>query len=165
MDRRTVLILTLLAAGISSISLALLWPESDEERITTMLHELADAIGFSEPIENPVFYGSALANRLEDYLTEQVRVDVHDVQARVPKDRGQMAMAAAVALARYGSLDVTLSDVEVQMQDDGAKASARARVIANQGGEMRSESRRVQFVISKEGGDFKVSSVQAEGPE
>jgi len=165
MDRRTVLILTLLAAGISSISLALLWPESDEERIATMLGELADAIGFSEPIENPVFYGSALANRLEDYLTEQVRVDVHDVRAKVPSDRGQMAMAAAMALARYGSLDVTLSDVSIQMEGDGAQASAEARVIANEAGQMRSESRRVHFVISKEGGDFKVSSVRAGDPE
>lgn len=165
MDRRTLLISTLLAAGISSISLALLWPESDEERITTMLHELADTIGFSEPIENPVFYGSALADRLEDYLTERVRVDVHDVRSKVPDDRGQMAMAAAVALARYGSLDVTLSNIEIQMLADGAEANAQARVVAHQAGEMRSESRHVHFVISKEGGDFKVSSVQADGPD
>jgi len=165
MDRRNVLILAILGAGICSISLALFWPESDEERISSLLHDLAHAVSFSEPIENPVFYGSALANRLEPYLTEQVQVDVHDVRAQVPRDRGQMAIAAAVALARYGSLDVTLSEVSIEMQDGGARATASARVIANEGGTLRSESRNVHFVVSKEDGDFKVSAVRADDPQ
>lgn len=163
MDRRNVVLFGLLALGGASVAAALFWPQSDEERVAEVLHGTAAAVGFSEPIENPVFFGSALADRLEEYLTERVDVQVYEVHgSRAPNERGQLAIASAMALSRYGSLDVSLSNIAVQLLPDGARATAEARVLASVGGSPQTESRRVHFELVREDGTFKVKRVQVD---
>lgn len=165
MERRNLVVGALLVGGGVLVLVALFWPKSDEERITGQLESLAAAVGFSEPIENPIFFGSALADRLEPLVTERVRVDIPEVHGSVPSDVGQLAVASAMALSRYGSLSVTLSAIDIRLSTTGAQVSALARVIAAEAGQLKSDTRPVQFELVKDSGDYQVSSVRVGASE
>lgn len=160
MERRNLILGALLAGGAILVMTALFWPKSDEELILAQLNSLAEAVGFSEPIENPMFFGATLADRLEPLVTEQVQVSIPEVHGTVPRDRGQLALASAMALSRYGSLSVSLSSINIQLSAGGARANAEARVIATEGGQLKSDSRTVHFELIKDSGDYQVSSVR-----
>jgi len=165
MQRRSSLILGFILLGVLGMGMALFYPQSDEEKIAEQLHGLAQAIGFSEPIANPVFFGSALAEHLEPYMTESVQVMVPEVQQHLPRERARLALAAALALSRYGSLDVSLSDLAIVLLPEGANVTAQARVTATSGSEPKMDRRPVHFALVRESGTFKVSSVRVEPPQ
>ena len=165
MERRNLIVGALLVGGGIFVMAAWFWPKSDEELIAAQLDSLAAAVGFSEPIENPLFFGSALADRLEPLVTEHVQVDIPEVHGSVPKDRGQLALASAMALSRYGSLSVSLSSLNIQLSTTGAQVSALARVIAAEGGQLKSDTRTVDFELVKDSGNYQVSSVRVGAPK
>lgn len=137
---------------------ALLSGKSDEERVRETLLSLAEAISFSKPITNPLFYGSHLNDEFEQLLTEHVEVSLAEVSAGMPSKRAQLGLAAAQFLSRSGSLSVALDFEEIALDDTGADAHVRATVLADQGG-MRRQQRAVTFRLLRDGGDFRVARV------
>ena len=164
MERRSLIIFGLLALGTVSVSLAVLLPQSEEEQVASQLHGLAGAVGFSEPIESPLFFGSVLADRLEPYVADHVDVQVDEVDLNPPQERGRLAVAAAMALARYAAFEVRLSGLEIALTNGGAEVAAVARVSATSAGTLRSDQRRVHFSLDKSSGTFLVTAVRAERP-
>ena len=131
MERRDLLLSGLAATGLISIGLAIFLPKSDEERITEQLEGLTEAVGFSEPIENPMFWGAALADRIEPFTADRLQVRVAEVAQRPPTERGRLALAAATVLARFGSFRVTLTELSIDLTPTGARARGMIHVQAN----------------------------------
>lgn len=156
--QRRVLAPGLLALGVSVMGYALFSPGSDEERVRRTLLDLAEAVSFSEPIQNPVFYASHLNEEFEDLLTERVAVSLAEVSSRMPEERHELGLAAAQVLSRSGSLSVTLDFEEIRIDDTGADAEVSATVLADRGG-LRRETRSVRFRLLRDGRAFRVSQV------
>ncbi len=165
MERRNLLILGLASVGLLAVSLSLFLPKSEEEVVAEQLHGLAASVGFSEPIVSPVFFGSALADRLEPYVAERVEVQIDEVTPNAPNERGKLAIAAAMALSRYGSLDVSLSDLTIELHASGARARAVARVSATEGGRVKVDDRPVRFDLQNNSGHYRVTRVLVASPD
>lgn len=158
MDRRQVLGASAAILGALSVGYALLAPASDEEMIAQVLVELGLALSFSAPISNPLLFGSALSDKFESIFTEQVSIRVSEVSTQLPRSRGKLGLAAAQALSRYGSLNVSLSIDELTIHGESAHCEATASLAGNRGGELRSDSRRVTFDFTKQSGDWLIQS-------
>jgi len=165
MDRRQLLGATVGLLGLGAIATALLAPASDEELIAQVLDDLALSLSFSEPIANPIFFGSNLSEKFEDILSEHVQISVSEVAGSIPSARGKLGLIAARALSRYASLRITLSIDELTVQGDSAHCAATAEVTGNDGAGLRSDSRSVVFDLVKDGGDWLISSARVEAPE
>lgn len=165
MDRRQLIGASAGLVGVAAIGYALFSPVSDEEMIAQVLDELGLALSFSAPISNLVFFGSALSEKFETIFTEQVQIRVSEVSARIPSSRGKLGLAAAQALTRYGSLNVSFSIDELRITGDSARCEATASVSGNQGGVMRSDSRPVIFRFSKDSGDWLIQRATVQAPD
>lgn len=165
MDRRQLLGACAAGVGVATVGYAFFWPANDEELIAQLISELGLALSFSEPISNPLFYGSALTDKFESMFTEQVHIRVSEVSARIPESRSKLGLAAAQALSRYGSLNVGFSLEELKVSGKSAECEATASVLGNLGGDFRSDSRRVTFSLSKEDGDWRIQSARVLAPD
>jgi len=159
MLRKNLLVYGLASAGALTVTAALFWPRSKEEVIISQLQGLAAASSFSQPIENPIFFGSALTERWEDYLNNPVRVTVPEVQSRLPSQPGQLAMSAALVLSRFGAFQVSLSDLEVRLTALGASVDGVAEVTVIEAGTPRRDTRPVHFELSEDGGQYLVTTI------
>ena len=70
---------------------------------------------------------------------------------------------AATALSRYGSLDVSLSDLQISLTEE-AHVQALATLAATQGSRLKQDERQVRFVLIKAGGDYIVSEIVVLAP-
>lgn len=165
MERREFIAGGVLILGLSVVGYAILAPENDEELIAVVLDDLADAVSFDVPISNPVFFGSRLADRFEAIFAETVTIRVLEVQRTAPPKRSHLALAAAQAMSRYGSLHASFSDLEISIHDSVAQVDAVVHVEGNHGGEFRKDSRPVSIELSKEGGDWLIVNLVVEAPE
>ncbi len=159
-DRRRWIAALIGIVGASAISIALLYPESDEEQIERVLQRLASAVSFETPIDNPMFFGSRLSEQFQDLLAEDVRVRVSEVPFPLPSHRGQLGLAAAQGLSRYGSLQVSLSGINPKINGKTAEVKTVASVMTFSGAQLQSTERPVDFSLSKADGDWRVSSVK-----
>lgn len=160
MDRRRAIAATVSALGLGVLGYALFSPLSEEEQVENVLRALCAAVSFDEPIQNPMFFGSHLSEQFQDLLTEDVRVMLSEVHFPIPSHRGQLGLAAARGLSRYGSLNATLGGLEIQLQEGQAEARATVTVVSNSGGEVRRADRPVDFSLIKVDGEFRVASVK-----
>jgi hypothetical protein len=160
MQRRTLLAGGAAALGLLSVGYALFAPVSDEELIIEVLDELALALSFSEPIQNPIFFGSHLSDRFQDIFAEQVDLEVAEVSGRIPSHRGQLGLAAAQALSMYGSLDVTFGSTSVTVSGTSAEVTSEASVVGTFQGEMRRDTRSVHFEFVLTDGDWKIKGAR-----
>jgi hypothetical protein len=165
MQRRTLLAGGAAVLGVLSVGYALFAPVSDEELIVEVLDELAAALSFSEPIQNPIFFGSRLSERFQDVFAEQVNLRVAEVSARIPSHRGQLGLAAAQALSRYGSLDVSFGSTTVNVSGQSAQVTSEASVVGTFQGEMRRDSRSVDFDFVLTDGDWQIAGARVEAAE
>lgn len=160
MQRRTLLAGGAAALGLLSVGYALFAPVSDEELITEVLDELAAALSFSEPIQNPIFFGSHLSDKFQDIFTEQVNLSVAEVSGRIPSHRGQLGLATARALSMYGSLDVSFSSTTVTVSGQSAQVTSEATVAGTFQGELQRDSRSVDFDFVLTGGDWQIAGAR-----
>jgi hypothetical protein len=110
------------------------------------------------PIANPLLFGSALSEKFESIFTERVAIRVSEVSAQIPDDRKRLGFAAAQALSRYGSLNVTFSLNELSFASDSARCQATARVAGVEEGELRTDARPVVLEFAKQNGDWRIQS-------
>ena len=161
MERRTLLAGGALLVGTLTLGIALFSPQSDEEQIRETLDALAEAVSFSEPIGNPVFYGSHLSDQFKELMTDPVQVRVSEVQGSLPSNRGRLGLAAAQVLTRYGALHVGLGDLDINVNGDQASVKGTATVTALGGGRPKRDERPIRFELVKDG-DWVVSSVMVQ---
>jgi hypothetical protein len=83
---------------------------------------------------------------------------VSEVSAQIPDDRKRLGFAAAQALSRYGSLNVTFSLNELSFASDSARCQATARVAGVEEGELRTDARPVVLEFAKQNGDWRIQS-------
>lgn len=165
MDRRTLLATAAGALGLFVVGYAVFAPANDEEMIRETLDRLAAGISFSEPIQNPIFYGSHLAETFDEVFTESVQISVAEVRANIPSHRGKLGLATAQVLQRSGSLDVSFGSTDIDIQGDSARVVSVATVSGNDGGQLRRDSRRVDFDFVKDGGDWRIARARVRHPE
>ncbi len=166
MDRRTLLSLLGLAGGAAVLGAAVFWPETDEERIRAVLDEVTMAVEFSEPIANPVFFGSRLADSWQDVMMDQVRVHAEEASRSGNFERSRLALLTSQVLAtRFSSLMVTLSDVSIRVARDTAEVDATVVALTDQGTGSSAGQRSARFSLERANGDWKISSVYIGGPE
>lgn len=164
MERRNLLAIAAVAVGCLVLAYAFFWPESDEEQIASQLDRLAAAVSFTEPPGNVMFFGSHLADEFEEIFDETVHVKAVEAGASLPEQRQEFAFACAKVLSRFGSLDVTFSDVRIDVGQT-ARAVASAVATADVSGELRRDTRPVQFELARVDGDWKVTSAIIHPPE
>jgi hypothetical protein len=160
MDRRTAIAASATAVGVMGIGYALFAPVSDEELIAEVLDRLAGALSFSEPIANPLFFGSHLAETFNQILVDNVDIRVVEVSAQIPSHRGKLALAAARVLQRYGSLDASFGSIDISVNGDAASVNAEATLMGHVSGELRRDSRAVAFDFSRVDGDWRIASAR-----
>ncbi len=165
MDRRRILGGAAGILGLGAIGYAFFAPANDEELIAQVLDDLASSLSFSEPISNPIFFGSSLSGKFETIFTEQVQLSVSEVSGNIPSSRGKLGLVAAHALSRYGSMHVSISLDAVDVTGDSARCEATATVAAADGGQLRRDSRPVLVQLVKEDGDWLIRSARVEAPD
>lgn len=160
MQRRQLVFAGLAALGLSLLGYAILSPVSDEEKAEATLRELARAVSFEAPQENPLFFGNLLAARFDDLLGDTVQITIPEVHAPLPEDPGQLAIATAQVLSRYGRFEVSLGALEYDF-DSTPTVHAKVTVLANVHGELRRGQRRVDFTLERTFGGFRVVGIAA----
>lgn len=160
MQRRQLLFAGLAGLGLSLVGYAVFSPASDEEKAAATLHELARAVSFESPQENPLFFGNLLAARFDDLLGDTVRITIPEVHAPLPEDPGQLAVATAQVLSRYARFEVSLGALQFEPGDKPI-VHADVTVLANVHGELRRGERRVDFTLERTFGGFRVLGIAA----
>ena len=143
---------------------AVLAGPSDEDRIREQLSSLASAVSSSEPVTNAVFRASYLRERFEDLLAPGVLIDVPEV-GRLPSDPKSLALATARVQTGFGSFEVELGDMDIEIgtPDDTAIAQGQVELTAT-GSWGRREERHVVFHLTNRSGTWLVSAIHVEAP-
>lgn len=158
-SRRSVAIAGLVG-GVGLIAYALFGRASDEERIRQQLDRFAHVVGVDGQ-ENPIFRLSRLNKEFDTLVTPDVRAHVPELTS-LQQGRGPLAKVAAHAGSYFQSADVSLSDVSIEVSKDRLRASSRgrAKLLAQQGGQMRRDERRVDFTLSRSDGEWLIDSLR-----
>ena len=165
MDRRQLMGAGAVLLGTGAVGYALFAPVNDRELVAELLDELASTLSFSEPIGNVVFRGSHLSERFKELFVEQIQIRVSEVHGDIPSHRGKLGIAAAQALARYGSLDVSFGIDDMKIQGDSAEIQATATVMGTYGGEMKRDTRPVMFTAVKISGEWRIQTAFVSAPQ
>ncbi len=147
-------------AGVLLVGWAIFGGPSDEEQIRALLDRLAHEIGSREGETNPILRASRLNQAFEEIFTEDVRIGIPEL-TQVTRGRRDLVGVAAQAGTYYASAEVTLSDVQVSLNDDEtlAQAGCTAVLTAERGGRPRRDQRKVNFTLSKIDGDWLIDGL------
>lgn len=157
MQRRTLLAVGGLTLGALSLGIALLSAESEEEKMRRLLNELALAVNFDSPIENPLLYGTRLADRFEELLAEPVALDVPEAGG-FPASPRPLALAATPLLSRFGAFEVEFTNVRVEsLEPPRLRALVKSRIVVQ--GEPRRDERDVDVELEKSGRSYRAKSI------
>lgn len=158
--RQTALIVLVLSLG----TLGFLWfgGESDEQAIERALHELGDTVRSREG-ESLVFRSARLNGAFKDRLDPRVTLDAPEL-SRLSGIRALVEVAAG-APRLYGDFDVSLDDLEIEVQRAArtARATGRATLTGLGDGEARRETRSVTFRLAERDGEWLVDGIEVAG--
>lgn len=158
MDRRSLVATGAISLGAAALGFAIFAPVNDEELIAQLLDDLGAALSFSEPIGNVMFFGSHLSEKFSEIFSEQVDIQVSEIQTTIPSHRGQLGIAAARALQAYGTLSISFAISNLEVTGERANAETVATLTATGGAGLRRDTRRVDFTFAKGSGDWRVLS-------
>lgn len=150
------------AAGCVLVAAVALWltvfSASDEDRIKKQLVRVARTVDVKQD-ENPLARLGRIQSELRDVVDDDVAVDVRELGLRIT-GRKKLAENAAQIAAVHSSASAELTSVTVKIDPSGtsAKADARAVVTGVRGGEHRSDTRDVHFLLRKDGG-WRITSI------
>ena len=110
--------------------------------------------------ENAMFRLGRLKKEFQTLVTTNVRVRVRELTS-LRSGRKSLASIAARAGTYFASAEVSLSDLEIEMNEDKTSAKVRclATLTAQQGGRMRRDERQVDFTLAKVDGDWLIDSI------
>lgn len=150
-----------LAVVIASVGLLgyVLFHESDEDRILARLEGLARAVETS-PGENMAFRTLRLKKLFEEVLEPQVRFSAAELDDTT--GRQQLAALAGSAPNTFGNLDVSIgsTDIRINRERGDAEVASQVTLTSTRGGELRRDTRHVQFELTKSDGEWRVSAIR-----
>lgn len=131
---------------------------SEEERIRKVIDRLAVAVSV-KPNDNVLIRMGRIKSELKETVTEDVHVDVPDLNIRV-SNRAQLAERATQAGLVFQSAQCTFVGMTIKVEDEAqvAKADALAVVTGERGGARRVDKRSVHFLLRKDG-DWRVTTI------
>jgi hypothetical protein len=149
------------AAAAVAVWLTLFRP-SEEDRIRKVLDRFAKAVQV-KPDDNILARTGRLRSELKDTVTDDVYVDVSDLNIRVT-NRAALVENAATAGVVFQSADCSLTGMTIKVDENAtsAKVDATAVVTGERGGERRVERRPVHFLLRKDG-DWHITTIDVAG--
>lgn len=148
-----------LGLGLVVLVYALFSAETEEEKMRRVLNELATAVSFHEPIENPLVHGARLQKNLEELVAQPLQVELKEAFSQLPSEPRALALAASQALLPYGALHVSYKKLELHTEAPYS-ASGVVQISAFQNGEPKSAERPIHFEFTRLKGEFLVSRIQ-----
>ena len=119
---------------------------TEEDKVKKTVERFAKAVE-PHPQANPAFELGRINDTFKDVLADHVEISVPEIP-QVPSDRKQLAALAMQGGARYGEVDIGISDVTVKL--DEGKTTAQVDCTAElreKGGRARKDKRRVHFFL------------------
>jgi hypothetical protein len=148
------------ALAVIALSVALLayvmFGSSDEDKVVSRVKELASAI--ETRADESILFRTARINKT---FKESLEPDVTFRAPELPPSSGlrELALLAAEAGQRFGSVRLSVGATDVHVDHDLARAVAEITLTSERGNELHGDRRSVRFELRREGGDFRVSSI------
>lgn len=144
------------ALGLALIGYAVFSRQTDEERITEVLNELEDSVGFESP-PNPIAHAASVRGRFADLVSPDVVVDLPE-RGMVARGRDDLVRLAVAGTARMQRFDVTLTVERLDVIGDSANASVEVATEATLGSDPRLSTRHADLQFVKADGDWLLAS-------
>jgi hypothetical protein len=123
-----------------------LFRPSEEDRVRKVLDRFAKAVAVKAD-DNILARTGRLRSELKETVTDDVYVDVSDLNIRVTS-RGALVEDATKAGLVFQSADCSLTGMTIKIDDT-----------AERGGERRVEKRPVHFLLRKNDGEWRITTV------
>jgi hypothetical protein len=152
-----------LAVAVIVLSLGLLvyalLGSSDEDKIVARLKELAAAVETKEG-ENIIFRTARLKGVFKEALEQNATLSAPEL----PTTSGRNELAAlAGGVNRFASeFQVSLGETDVRINEAEARVVSVVTLTGVEGGELRRDQRHVRFLLRKDGGEWRVASIDVE---
>ncbi len=155
------------ALGVAAIIFFVFFGKSDEDRIREALARLTQVVEIKDDGSNPLLRAARVRDDLAQVLTDDVHVSISELGGGRQGRQG-IADAAAQAQLLFTSAQVDLRHVEIKLETGAptAQVSAEARLTGKRrGGESRRDDRNVDFLLVKDGSQWKIRSITVWSPD
>ncbi len=150
-----------LAVAIAAAIYFGFFARSDEEQIRKAVARLAHAVEVRPDDSNVIVRTARVRSELNEVLDENVHVSVPEL-TNLRQGRREVAEAASQASLAYRSAEIDVADLQIKFDPthESAKAGGRATLRATtRAGEDRRDMRAVDFLLRKDGGAWRITSV------
>jgi hypothetical protein len=159
----------MVAAACAVVAVIVLWltlfRASEEEKVKKTLNRLVKTVMVKEG-DNIISRTARLKSELAEIVSDDVRIDVPDLHIATT-GRREVVEKAAQAGVMFSSADCELTNAKVQI-DEGAttaKVDAIAVFTGVRGGERRVDKRDVHFLLRKDDGHWRVTTIDVRAPD
>ncbi|HEV8550111.1 MAG TPA: hypothetical protein VGQ57_13800 [Polyangiaceae bacterium] len=148
------------ALAVIVLSVALLayviFGSSDEDKVVLRVKELASAV--ETRADESLLFRTARINKV---FKESLEPDVTFRAPELPSKSGirELGLLAAEAGQTFGSVRLSVGATDVHVDHELARAVSEITLTSERGNELHGDRRSVRFELRREGGDFRVSSI------
>ncbi len=152
--------------GLIAVLYAVFSRPSDEERIRAVIDRLARVVSVSPDEKNVVIRAARLKRDFAEILTKDVAVTIPELTS-LRGGRDELAGVGARAGSYYQSADISISDVEIEIDDKKTRAQVRsvATLTGSRGAELERDERRVRFELVQRDGDWLIDAIRVGAAE
>jgi hypothetical protein len=156
------------AAGCAAVAAVVLYVTffraSDEDRIRGVLDRLAKAVAVKRD-DNAIARAARVKSELKELVTDDVRADVSELRVGVTGRAKLVEDATKLGLV-YQEASVSFTNAVIKIDDakTTAKADVTGVVTATSGGERKTDKRDVHFLLRKEDGAWRVTTIDVMEP-
>ncbi|MDB4943513.1 MAG: hypothetical protein JWP97_3047 [Labilithrix sp.] len=137
---------------------------SDEDQIRKTLDRFARALEVKRD-DTVLSRGGRVKSQLKELVTDDVHVDVPDLNVRVT-GRGSLAENATAAGLAFTSADASFTSLTIKLDDAHTTAKVDGTVVVrgDRNGDQRVDKRSVHLLLRRDDG-WKITTVDVAGPE
>lgn len=147
-----------IALSLALLAYALLG-SSDEDKIVARLKELAAAVEPQEG-ENVLFRTARLKKLFGQALEPNASISAPELPTTTGRDE---LLALAVGAQRFSNqFRINLGATDVRIDGDDARAVSAVTLMGVEGSELHGDRRSVRFRLRKDGGEWRVGSIEVE---
>jgi len=167
MNKRNLGILVGVACAV--VAVVVIWmtffKSSDEQAIQAVLARLAKAVMVKEG-DTVISRNARLKSELADIVSDDVRVDVTELHMGVT-GRARFVEDATKAGLMYSKATVEWTNTRIKLDEGGsvAKVDATGLVTGDNGGQPRSDKRDVHFLLRKDDGKWRITTIDVAAPQ
>jgi hypothetical protein len=156
--RRTWVLIAVAVAALVAVVVAVSRP-SEEDQIRAQLTRLAASLHVTAG-SNPMFRLPRVRGEFDAVFDDPMHASVPELPVSLPTSRAALAEKAVLVTSYYQDLDVSLSDVDIKLDDAKRMAQVAATAKLSSSGETRGwDTRPVSFLLYKKEGVWRVTSV------